>query len=154
MSRKSEEFEEQLRKDIDYDDMRTLPTDLLERNCDVDTVNRFRDSLYRQESRIIRRMTERSGTADEMEKYRATKGDYEIDAREFALHDNVAWIYFNYYGENFEGGEIMDNDKAPYECPGCHLKYGMTLKQIPERCLRCGWLTPLGRLIKDGVLRR
>lgn len=154
LSRASEEFREQLRKDIDYTDMRILSPDSLSRMADPETINKFRKDIYKQQSDGVRRMTERSGTADEMEKYRATKGDYGICAREFALQDNIALMYFEYYGENFEGGEIMDNPNDPWECPGCHLRYGMSLKLLPDRCQRCGWLTPLGRMKKDDVFRR
>lgn len=154
MSRASEEFREQLRKDISYDDMRLLSTDSLSRMADVDTVNKFREDIYKQQSQQIAKMTRRSGDYDDMEKCRATKGDYKMDEREFALEDNVAWIYFNFYGENFEGGEIMDNPEDGWTCPGCKLKYLMSLKGLPDRCMRCGWLSPLGRLKKDDAFRR
>lgn len=154
MSRASEEFREQLRKDISYDDMRILSTDSLARMADPDTVNRFREDIYKQRRDQTARLTRKTGDYDDMEKLRATKGDYKMDEREFALEDNVAWIYFNFYGENFEGGEIMDNPDDGWTCPGCKLKYAMSLKGLPDRCNRCGWLSPLGRLKKDDAFRR
>lgn len=154
MSRASEEFREQLRKDTSDDDMRILSPDLLSRVADPDKVNRFRWREYHDQSRRIGDLTRRTGDYDDMEKFRATKGDYKIDEREFALEDNIAMIYFAFYGENFEGGEIMDNPNDGWVCPGCKLKYVMSLKGLPDRCQRCGWLTPLGRLKKDDAFRR
>ena len=154
MSRAAEEFREQLRKDISEDDLRILSPDSLSRMADPDRVNRFRQQEYHQQSRQIADMTRRTGDYDDMEKCRATKGDYRIDEREFALEDNIAMIYFNFYGENFEGGEIMDNPNDGWVCPGCKLKYAMSLKGLPDRCMRCVWLSPLGRLKKDDAFRR
>ena len=154
MSKAAEEFREQLRKDISEDDMRLLTPDALSRMADPDRVNRYRESLFHTQSRQIAAATRKTGDYDDMEKYRATKGDYSVDEREFALEDNIAMIYFHFYGENFEGGEIMDNPNDGWTCPGCHLKYGMSLKGLPDRCLRCGWLSPLGRLKKDDAFRR
>lgn len=154
VSRYHEEFREQLRKSIDKDDMRLMSQDSLSRVADPEAVNRYRLEIYKQQSDGIRRMTSRSGTDAEMEKYRATKGDYKMDAREFALSDNVAEMYFQFYGENFEGGEIIDNVEDGWTCPGCKLTYKMSLKTLPDRCQRCGWLSPLGRMRKDGVFRR
>ncbi|MBQ7405737.1 MAG: hypothetical protein IJV90_04905 [Candidatus Methanomethylophilaceae archaeon] len=154
MSRESEDFGERLRRSIGYDDMRLMSTASLERNADPEVVNRFREDIFKQQSQGIRKMTIRSGTDAEMEKYRATKGDYGMDPREFALYDNVAVMYFNFYGENFEGGAVMDNPDDGYTCPWCKLKYEMSLKQMPDNCMRCGSITPLGRMRKDGVFRR
>lgn len=154
MSRAAEEFREQLRKDVSDDDMRLLSTDSLSRMADPDRVNRFRMEMYRRQSQQVARASRRSGDYDDMEKCRSTKGDYSMDAREFALEDNIAAIYFAFYGENFEGGEIMDRAEDGWTCPGCHLKYAMSLKTLPDRCMRCGWQSPLGRLKKDDAFRR
>lgn len=153
-SRARDEFRDQLVHSIDYDDMRLMSPASLARWLDVEKVNRFREDIFKQQSEGVRRMTQRSGTADEMEKYRATKGDYGVDAREFALEDNIAVIYFNFYGENFEGGEVIDNPEDGWTCPGCKLKYKMSLKTLPDRCMRCGWESPLGRLKRDDAFRR
>lgn len=153
-TRLEEEFEELLRHDFSDEDMRIQSTRMLQDWSDPERANRVRQDIYDQKRRSIERMTSRSGTADLMEKLRATKGDYAMDAREFALSDNVAEMYFNFYGENFEGGEVMDNSDEPYVCPWCKLKYGMSLKNMPDNCLRCRALTPLGRLKKDGAFNR
>ena len=154
MSRAAEEFREQLRKDISEDDLRILSPDSLSRMADPDRVNRFRQQEYHQQSRQIADMTRRTGDYDDMEKCRATKGDYRIDEREFALEDNSAMLYCKFYVANCEGGEIMDNPNDGWVCPGCKLKYAMSLKGLPDRCMRCGWLSPLGRLKKDDAFRR
>lgn len=153
-SRRQEQFREELYHDFDKHDLRIMPAAMLERWVDPQVANKFRLDIYKQQRKGIQKMTATTGSADEMEKYRATKGDYSMDAREFALEDNVAVMYFNYYGENFEGGEIIDNSDDGWTCPGCHIKYGMSLKMMPDRCIRCGWLSPLGRMKKDGVFNR
>lgn len=144
-----------MRKSLTDDDMRYLSPDTLARVVqDTDAVNRFRMDIHRQEARGIRRLVSKTEDGEDMEKYRATKGDYRMDAREFALDDNVAVMYFNFYGENFEGGDIVDNINDGYTCPGCKIKFGMSLKTMPDRCPRCKWLTPIGRMRKDGAFRR
>lgn len=147
-------FYEALRKDFNSTDLRLQSPALLARNVDAYEANKLRLGIAHQKERMVRRMTERSGDYDEMEKLRGTKGDYGVDAREFALSDDIATMYFQFYGENFEGGEIVDNSEDGYTCPFCHIKYGMTLKLLPDHCLRCGHITPLGRLKKDGAFRR
>lgn len=154
MTRMEEEFEELLRHDFSDEDMLIQSARMLQDWSDPERANKVRQDVYNQKRRSIERMTRRSGTADLMEKLRATKGDYSVDAREFALSDNIAEMYFNFYGENFEGGEVMDNSDEPYVCPWCKLKYGMSLKNMPDNCLRCRALTPLGRLKKDGAFNR
>lgn len=153
-TRMEEEFEELLRHDFSDDDMRIQSARMLQDWSDPERANKVRQDIYNQKRRSIERMTIRSGTADLMEKLRATKGDYRADAREFALSDNIAEMYFNFFGENFEGGDVMDNSDEPYTCPWCKLKYGMSLKNMPDNCLRCGSLTPLGRLRKEGAFNR
>lgn len=154
MNRQTEQFREDLRKSITFDDMRLMNVNSLSRCADEDAVNKMRLSLYGQQSKKIAKMTQRSEDYYEMEKARATKGDYKMDVREFALEDDVAVMYFNWFGHNFEGGEIVDDAGKPWECPGCHLKYGMSLKALPDHCMRCGWTTPLGELKADGAFDR
>ena len=153
-SRASEEFRERMHHAFTPYELRIMPASLLERWVDPEVANRLRLDIYRQQKRGIERMTVRSGQDAEMEKYRATKGDYDMCAREFALSDNLAEMYFSFYGENFEGGEIVDNPDDGWTCPICKLKYGMSLKTLPDRCLRCRQLTPLGRMKKDGAFNR
>lgn len=153
-TRMEEEFEELLRHDFSDNDLMIQDPRMLQQWSDPEKANRVRQDIYNQKRRAIERMANRSGTTDLMERNRATKGDYRMDAREFALSDNVAEIYFNFYSENFEGGEVMDNSDDGYTCPWCKLKYGMSLKAMPDNCLRCRALTPLGRLKKDGAFNR
>lgn len=153
-SRRQEDFRERLRKSITYDDMRLMSEDSLARTCDPEAVNRFREDIYHQQSRGVAKMTTSTGDADDMEKLRGKTGRYSQDVVGMALEDNVAVIYFNIYGENFEGGPIMDDPEKGWTCPGCKLKYKTSLKALPDRCMRCGWQSPMGRLRKDGYLRR
>ena len=153
--REQEAFREDLSKSLNtFTNMRLINNNVLARHVDADAVNKCRMKIYNRQSRAIERMASRSGDYDDMEKARATKGDYKIDEREFALEDNITLIYINFYGENFEGGEIMDNTNDGWVCPGCKLRYVMSLKGLPDRCKRCGWQTPLGRLKKDDAFRR
>jgi len=145
-----------LRKSITFDDMRLMSPASLARVADADAVAKCRVRMFRDQSRQIERMVNGTGDADDMQKARDSwrAAGTGFDVRDFALSDNVAMIYYNHYGENFEGGEIPDDQNAGWECPGCHLKYGVSLKTLPDNCKRCGWETPLGRLRRDGVLRR
>lgn len=157
MSRYSDEFHELLRKDVSYDDMRIFDARSLARIADAEAVNKLRMSIYKQQSQAVYNMTLKSGTQDDMEKCK-DRGKRVCgagpDERDFAIEDNIAAMYFNHYGENFEGGPIVDNPEDGWTCPGCHVKYWMSLKGLPDRCERCGWLSPLGRMKKDGVFRR
>ena len=153
-SRSREEFREQLRKSIDFTDMRLMSTAALARNVDAEAVNKCRLSLYGKQSEMIRRMTTRSEDYEQMERARASKGDYSLDAREFALEDNVAQIYFNYYGHNFYGGRVVDSPDKGWTCPHCGLKHMMSLKTLPPYCDRCHYISPIGEMIRDGVMRR
>ena len=89
-----------------------------------------------------------------MERARDTQNGYDVDARSFALEDSIEKIYFDYYGEGFDGGPVMDTPyKGNYTCP-CGLKMLMGAKMLPDECPKCHRLTPMGRLKKDGVIRR
>ncbi len=153
-NRRQEEFREQLRRSITPDDMRLMSEDSLARVADPEAVNRFRESIYRQQSRGVARMVRSTGEEADMEKLRARRGTYHADVVDMALEDNVCLIYFNTYGENFEGGSVMDDPEKGWTCPGCKIKYRTSLKSLPDRCMRCGWQSPMGRLRKDGFLRR
>jgi len=155
-TRGQDEFRDALARSITFDDMRLMDVRSLARVADADAVAKCRIRVFHDQSRAIEKMTISSGDYDDMEKARDSwrPAGTGFDARDFALSDNVAMIYFNAYGENFEGGEIPDDANAGWECPACHLKYKVSLKTLPDNCLRCGWQTPLGRLRQDGVLRR
>lgn len=155
VTRIQENFKEALRKEAgNFTNIRLLDAPLLARVADADAVNKSRLGYFRDREKLIRRFSYKSGDYEDMEEARCTKETYGTDARDFALEDNVAMIYFNCYGENFEGGEIIDDPDQGWTCPGCKMKYVMTLKGLPDTCKRCGWLSPLGRLKKDGFLRR
>ena len=153
--RAREQFREDLSKSMyNFNDMRLLNNRTLGRHVDEDVVNKCRLSLYGQQTRAINKMVNRSGEEEDMERLRATKGDYRLDAREWALGDNVAAIYFNYYGHGFYGDPIVDNPEDGWTCPKCRLKYKMSLKTLPEYCKRCDHITPIGELVRDKVMRR
>jgi len=151
-----DQFRDDLRKSITYDDMRLLDTKTLARVADADAVAKCRVRMFRNQSRAIERYVNSSGDDDIMQKTRDSwkAAGTGVDCRDLALSDNIALIYFNHYGENFEGGEIPDNADMGWECPCCHVKYQINLSTLPDNCLRCGWETPMGRLRRDGVLRR
>lgn len=152
VSKKAENFNEALRKSIGYDEMRLMSTDSLARLVDAEVVNKCRLSLYGQQSAAIKRLTHKTEDYYDMEKARASKGDYRLDAREFALEDDLAVIYFNHYGHGFYGGEIVDDASQGWKCPKCGLKYKMSLKAMPYECSWCKHITPIGELARDGVL--
>ena len=152
MDRYHEQFREDLRKSVGYDEMRLMDTRWLARNVDADAVNKCRIRTFGEQSRAVARMAARTGDADDMQKARETMDNGTIDARAFALEENLALTYFEHYGQNYEGGEIVD-DPNYWVCPGCHLKHQMSWKALPDNCPRCGWLSPLGEMKRDGVLR-
>ena len=153
MSRYSEQFREDMRKSVSFDDMRIMDTRWLARNVDADAVNKCRLKVFHDQSRQIAHLTNSTGDAADMEKARDTLEAGQVDARSFALEENLAVIYFEHYGQNYEGGPVVD-DPNYWVCPGCHLKHQMSWKALPDRCPRCGWLSPLGEMKRDGVFRR
>lgn len=153
-TRSNEQFREDLYHDWSADELRIMPAAMVARWVDSEVANRLRMDIYHQKKKQIEHMTVKSGTDAQMEKLRGTKGDYSMGAREFALGDDVAAMYFDFYSENFEGGPVVDNSQDGYTCPWCKLHYGMSLKEMPDHCLRCGSITPLGRLKRDGAFRR
>ena len=154
INRINEDIHERFRKSVDVNDWRIMGPSFLARNADEDAVNRMRLSLYGQQSRGIRKVIERTDDYYDMEKARDTANAGTVDARTIGLDEDIAVAYFNFYGHNFEGGPIVDNALDGWTCPYCHLNYKMDLKTLPLNCKRCGNLTPLGELKRDGALRR
>lgn len=139
-----------------WDDMRLMSPEVIGRYVDSQVVNKMRLSLYGQQSKAIAKHMYSSEDYNDMQKARDTwkpagKG---VDARDFDLDQDLAVMYFNFYGHNFEGGDIVDDSSKGWECPCCHLKYSMSLKTLDDKCMRCGWLTPLGEMKRDGAFRR
>lgn len=147
-----EEVRKQFQKDL-FQDCIQLDSPLLLRNVDEDAINKCRLSLYGQQESLVKRHSVKTGDYEFMEKNRATKGDYKLDAREFALEDSVEKIYFDFYGHGYNDSPVIDRPGAPYVCP-CGLKMMMLAKTFPEECPKCHRLTPMGELIRDGVMRR
>lgn len=155
-NRYAESFEEALRKNISRDlftDSRIMSDAALLRNVDEDALNKCRLSTYGQMRSLNQRLITRTGDEEDVQKARAKRGDYKAFAAEMPLEDDVERLYFEYYGENFSGGPVVDRPGAPYICP-CGLKMMMVASALPEECPRCHRLTPVGKLIRDGVLRR
>lgn len=65
----------------------------------------------------------------------------------------VEKMYYDAYGEGFDGTDIPARLGEHYECWHCHRKFMMAPAQLPLKC-GCGTETPLGRLVADGWLRR
>lgn len=137
-----------------FTDARLLDSSIMLRNVDEDAINKCRLSIYGQESSLVKRHSIKTEDYEQMEKARATKGDYKLDAREYALEDSVEKIYFDFYGHGYNDSPVIDRPGAPYVCPCGRVKLGMNAKTFPERCPCCGRLTPVGELIRDGVMRR
>lgn len=156
VSRYVENYREGIRKHAlsnmpDY--ARCQDTSLMVRVVDAEALSKAR---YRQ-AQLARRLTAknaaRSGDADDMERYRASKGDYSLDSREFTLDDQFEQIYFDYFGEGYNGEPAMNRIGEPYKCP-CGVSMEMSMKTAPPYCPVCHRPTPLGRMIEAGVLHR
>lgn len=156
VTRSHEAFRESLGKEIlrTPADMRLMNPYTLARHVDAEAVNKCRVRTFHDQSKSIAHMTNRTGDDDDMERARSTKGDYKMDAREFALNDNFALMYFNFYGHGFNNSPIVDNPEDGWTCPKCGLKYKMSLKMLPEYCNKCDHITPMGEMIRDKAFRR
>ena len=157
ISRDRDDFRENLGRSIRQDlftQARLLDSDLLLHYVDAEVLNKCRVRTFKQQSQKIDHMTRRTDDANDMEKYRATKGDYGLDAREFALSDSVEKIYFDYYGEGFNGSPVIDKPGTQWVCPDCGMRYAMSLKTMKTECRICHHITPLGMLMRDGVMHR
>lgn len=156
--RRHEDFRETLRKNVSKDlwnDERVMSDATLARLVDDDALTKCRLSRYGQQSRQIASMTQRTDDYNDMQKARDSwrPADVKMDARDFDLDQNLALIYYEAFGEGFSGEPFPSKD-TEYTCRGCGLKMQMSIKLLPERCPTCGRETPLGELIKEGVLRR
>lgn len=155
--RKNEEFRENLIKSLTTDlwnDERVMNDQLLGRMVDAEAITKCRLSRYGYQSKAIAKFANKTEDANDMEKARDSnrptgKG---YDARDFALDENVAEIFFRAYNEGFNGEPFPSKD-SNYTCR-CGLKFAMGAKHMPERCPRCGKETPLGQLYKDKILKR
>ena len=156
--KENEQFREDLNKSFMNDlwnDERVMHDKYLGRMVDNDAICKCRLSRYGQQSAAIKKMTQRTEDYNDMQKakdsWKAAGTGY--DARDFDLEQNVALIYFQYFGEGFYGEPFPSKDDS-YTCRGCGLKMLMSLKTLPEKCPRCGRETPLGELYKEKVLKK
>lgn len=156
VSRIIENYREGIRKNTllqmpDY--ARCQDTALLVRWVDAEALNKARYDLARRNRRATAREMARTGDADDMEKYRASKGDYKLDSREFTLDDQFEQMYFDFYGEGYNGEPAMNRVGEPYKCP-CGVSMEMSMKTAPPYCPVCHRATPIGRMMEDGYLHR
>lgn len=156
VSRIIENYREGIRKNTllqmpDY--ARCQDTALLVRWVDAEALNKARYDLARRNRRATAREMARTGDADDMEKYRASKGDYKLDSREFTLDDQFEQMYFDFYGEGYNGEPAMNRVGEPYKCP-CGVSMEMNMKTAPPYCPVCHRATPIGRMMEDGYLHR
>lgn len=156
VSRIIENYREGIRKNTllqmpDY--ARCQDTALLVRWVDAEALNKARYDLARRNRRATAREMARTGDADDMEKYRASKGDYKLDSREFTLDDQFEQMYFDFYGEGYNGEPAMNRVGEPYRCP-CGVSMEMNMKTAPPYCPVCHRATPIGRMMEDGYLHR
>lgn len=129
-------------------------TALLVRWVDAEAVNKARYAIARATQREIARNMQRSGDADDMEKYREKRGGkFSLDAAEFTLDDQFEQMYYDRYGEGYNGEPAMNKPGEPYRCP-CGVSMEMTMKTAPPYCPVCHRPTPIGRMMEDGFLHR
>ncbi len=132
----------------------------LGRLVDKDVLTKCVLSDYRMMNRNLARTLGKHGDLDEIEKFRGKYGNAKskrgegIQTAEIPLDKPLEMIYFEYYGENFSGGDIPDTPKNYYICPHCNQKYIMAPALLPMHCSKCKCLTPIGRLIEDGYYKR
>lgn len=156
-TRQQEAFRQALSKDFRkhlFTDARVMHTPALARVVDAEDINKCRLSLYGQQSDKVKRFTHKTGDYDDMEDARAKINGYPVSPAFFELEDNLCVLYFNAYGENFYGGEIIDRPEDGYKCLGCGVHMMMNLKTLPDECPRCKHITPIGRMKKDGIMHR
>lgn len=155
-SRITQAFEEDLRREINRDlftDARLMSDAALMRNVDEDALNKCRLSMFGQMRSLNKRVAERSGEQDDVERARDRSGGNYDPVQSVPIYDDIERIYFETYGEGFDGKPVVDRPGASYTCP-CGLRMMMVASSLPDECPRCRRLTPLGRLVADGVLRR
>lgn len=156
--REKEQFRDNVIQSLTTDlwrDERVMQDKYLARMVDNDAICKCRLSRYGQQSKAIRKMTQRTEDYNDMQKakdsWKAAGSGY--DARDFDLEQNIAVIYYEAFGQGFSGEPFPSKDDH-YTCRGCGLKMAMSLKTLPERCPTCGRETPLGELYKEKVLKR
>jgi len=96
-----------------------------------------------------------SESGDKFEKYRNHYGSgYHI--AEFALGDSLEALYWEKYGEGFDGLPVPPRLGEPYTCTNirCRHHYAMPISALPLECSVCGRETPLGKLVLDGFYKR
>ena len=137
-----------------YKQARLLETPLLLRHIDEDVLNKSRLDIHRRESSAVRNLTRRSGDADLMERNRDRVKGYSQGANAFDLSESVEKLYFDKYGEGFNGSPVLDKPGTRWTCPGCGMRYDTSAKLLRDECRICNHVTPIGRLRRDGYLRR
>lgn len=153
MSRQSEEVREEIRAEVGKElskHTRISPAHKLARHVDEGILTKAIENQYRgYTNNILRTVT----TDDEqVEKNRGRYGS-GFHRAEIPLEIPLAKIYFDAYGEGFDGADTPNGVNEKYKCPFCGTKFEMSPKNMPEFC-PCGHITPLGRLIKDGFYKR
>ena len=155
VTRTVETFREDLRKEISKDlftDSRLMDNTLIRNFVDDDALNKCRLSTYGQMRRLTNDMVSKTEDEEDIERARRKVGNYS-QLQNLSLGDNIEQIYFETYGESFDGSPVVDPPKDSYTCV-CGTRMMMPSMALPDECPRCRRLTPLGRLKADGVLRR
>ncbi len=157
-SRNLDQFHLDLQKEITKDlwrNERVMDDFYLAHMVDADALAKCRLSRYGHESKSLAKYTNRSGDYNDMQKakdaFRAA--DKNVQARDWDLDQNVALVYFEHFGEGFYG-EPFPSKNTEWKCPRCGTHYMLSLKTLPERCMKCGRETPIGELYKERVLKR
>ena len=155
MTRKSEQNIEEMRKDITHDIVRQIkvnPSYKVGRFVDQPILERTVLHQYGQFKGVMKK-----ADTEGIERARSKYGESvdtsgRLRVAEIPADLSIESEYFNRYGHGFYGSS-PDPMHQTYQCQ-CGLKFGMDLGVMGETCPRCGRLTPLGRLVKDGYYRK
>lgn len=134
-----------------WDNARLMDSAPLLHVVDADALTKCRLSMFGQ-IRDANRFIYRTGDEEDVQKARARVGGFN-DRLEFPTEENFEKLYFDHYGEGYNGSPVPDRPGAPYRCP-CGLRMSTPGIAMPDECPSCGRLTPMGEMVRDGVLRR
>ena len=122
------------------------------RIVDRDAVTKCRLRTFAQWNRGLNKLHS-SENGSNYEKHRRHYGNgYHLG--EIPLGTSIESLYFEKYGEGFDGTDVPARIGEHYVCWKCGLKYDMGAVSLPLECHRCKTETPLGRLVRDGWYRR
>lgn len=162
MKRSAEEFRENLRKHILENinkDARLMDTNLLLNVVDAEAVEKCRVKQFRNLESSVKHFVNRTEDEEQAQKardpsVRASLLTNHADFRHIALETSLQKVYFDHYGHGSNDSPVPDPPYKGYTC-SCGLRYMMSdWRTLPLTCKRCGRITPMGEMKRDGVLNR